>query len=147
VAEHVKTAHGIDVAGPEIEDVIASLLRVGPHEERRREITGLGDGGERTVTVTSTEFLPCLDAHVRPIAAALDEVIAETPESLLEDIRSEGVVLCGGGARLEGLDRALEAASGIDVRVDGEPQLCAVRGTGYALDNFDVLKRNFMYIR
>jgi len=147
VAEHIKNAHGIDVAATEIEEVIASLLRVGPHEERRREITGLTDGGERTVTVASAEFLPCIEAHVRPIANALDEVIADTPASLLDDIREEGIVLCGGGARLEGLDRALEASSGIDVRVDGEPQLCAVRGTGYALDNFDVLKRNFMYIR
>ena len=147
IAQHIKSAHGTDVAVSEIEEVIASLLRVGPHEERRLEISGSADGEERTVTVTSTEFLPCVDAHVRPIAAALDEVIAEAPEPLLEDIREEGIVLCGGGARLEGLDRALEASSGIAVRVDGEPLLCAVRGTGYALDNFDVLKRNFMYIR
>ena len=25
---------------------------------------------------------------------------------------------------------------------DSQPQLCAVRGTGYALDNLDVLKRD-----
>jgi hypothetical protein len=33
------------------------------------------------------------------------------------------------------------------VHRDSQPQLCAVRGTGYALDNLDVLKRALMYIR
>lgn len=147
IAEHIERTQPLEVDPPEVEEVIASLVRVGPHEERRLEISGRHAGEARSVTLTSTEFQPCLEAHVRPIATALDEVIAETPATLREDIRKEGVVLCGGGARLEGLDRALAASSGIEVHVDSEPQLCAVRGTGHALDRFDVLKRNFMYIR
>ena len=147
VADHLRDAHGVAVSADVVEDIIASLARVGPHEERRLEVTGSRDGVERAVSVTSTELAPCLDAHVRGIVAGVDEVMAGTPPVLLEDVRREGIVLCGGGARLEGLDRALAAASGLDVRVDGEPQLCAVRGTGYALDNLDVLKRSFMYIR
>jgi len=147
IAEHLRDAYGVTVNPDVVEDIIASLARVGQHEERRLDVACGRDGAEETVTVTSTELAPYLDAHVRGIAAGLDEVIGGTPAVLLDDIRGEGIVLCGGGARLEGLDRALAAATGIDVRVDGEPQLCAVRGTGYALDNLDVLKRNFMYIR
>ena len=147
IADHLRRTHEVDLDAPDVEEVIASLVRVGVHEERRLEMTGRAGSHDRSVTLTSTEFQPCLDAHVRPIVTALEDVIAETPETLLDDIREEGIVLCGGGARLEGLDRALAASSGFEVRVDGEPQLCAVRGTGYALDRFDVLKRNFMYIR
>ena len=33
------------------------------------------------------------------------------------------------------------------VEIVAQPELCAVRGTGYALDNLDVLKRALMYIR
>jgi rod shape-determining protein MreB len=130
-----------------IEEVIASLARVGPHEERTLEVSGSGEQGERTLTITSTELNACLDAHVRPILGALDAVLADTPGRLKSDIQREGILLCGGGARLEGLDGAIATATGIEVHRDSQPQLCAVRGTGYALDNLDVLKRALMYIR
>jgi len=130
-----------------VEDVIASLARVGPHEERRLEVMGRGESGEERLTITSTELNGCLDAHVRPILTALDAVLADTPGRLMSDIQREGILLCGGGARLEGLDSAIATATGIDVHRDNQPELCAVRGTGYALDNLDVLKRALMYIR
>lgn len=147
IVDHLANVHGITVESQTIEALIASLARVGPHEERRLKLRGRRNGAEHDVTLTSAELAPCLDEHVRGVASALNEVLADTPASLLTDIRSEGVVLTGGGARLEGLDRALESSSGITVHVDSEPHLCTVKGTGYALDNLDVLKRNFMYIR
>ena len=147
IVDHLAKAHGITVESQTVEALVASLARVGPHEERRLMLRGRRDGGDREVALTSTELGPCLDTHVRAIASALDEVLADTPATLLDDIRAEGIVLTGGGARLEGLDRALTASSGVAVHVDSEPHLCTVKGTGYALDNLDVLKRNFMYIR
>ena len=86
-------------------------------------------------------------AHTLGNPFDLDAVMADTPGRLKSDIHREGILLCGGGARLEGLDAALATATRIEVHRDSQPQLCAVRGTGYALDNLDVLKRALMYIR
>ena len=147
VAEHVHQEHGVTVDSATVEELIASLARVGPHEERRLDVMGEGERGEASLTITSTELNACLDAHVRPIVAAIDAVIADTPERLMSDIKREGILLCGGGAQLEGLDSAIATATGIEVHRESQPQLCAVRGTGYALDNLDVLKRALMYIR
>ncbi|MFZ2034674.1 MAG: rod shape-determining protein [Candidatus Dormiibacterota bacterium] len=147
VDEHVRRAHGMTLDAATVEELIAALARVGPHEERRLDVRGEGEGGEASLTITSAELNACLDAHVRPILAAIDAVIADTPERLMGDIKREGILLCGGGAQLEGLDDAIAAATGIEVHRESQPQLCAVRGTGYALDNLDVLKRALMYIR
>jgi rod shape-determining protein MreB len=147
VADHVRLEHGAVLDQATVEELIASLARVGPHEERRLEVSGVSDAGERSLTITSTELTACLDGHLRPILGALDAVLADTPPRLIGDIEREGIILCGGGARLEGLDGAIAAAAGIEVHRDSQPQLCAVRGTGYALDNLDVLKRALMYIR
>jgi rod shape-determining protein MreB len=147
IADHVRTEHGAILDPPIVEELIASLARVGPHEERRLEVAGRVDGAKRTLMITSTELAACLDGHLRPILGAVDAVLADTPSRLIGDIEREGIILCGGGARLEGLDAAIAAASGIEVHRDSQPQLCAVRGTGYALDNLDVLKRALMYIR
>lgn len=148
ITDHLRTTHGARLAPNVVEDVIASLARVGPHEERRMDVpeAGLGDD-DPALTITSTELAPCLEAHLRPIVEAVDDVIADTPASLHDDLRAEGGILCGGGSLLEGLDRQLSAQCGITMRRDGEPMLSVVRGTGYASDNLDVLKRNFMYIR
>jgi len=147
VADCVLSEHGVTLDAATVDEVVASLARVGPHEERRLDVMGRGDGADKNLTITSTELNACLEAHVRPILTALAEVIADTPARLMSDIQREGILLCGGGARLEGLDRAIAAATGIEVHRDSQPQLCAVRGTGYALDNLDVLKRALMYIR
>jgi len=147
IDEHVRQAHGTTLDAATVEELIASLARVGPHEERRLDVMGEGERGEASLTITSTELNACLDAHVRPILAAIDAVIADTPERLMGDIKREGILLCGGGAQLEGLDDAIATATGIEVHRESQPQLCAVRGTGYALDNLDVLKRALMYIR
>jgi rod shape-determining protein MreB len=147
VADHVRQEHGMTLEPATVEDVIASLARVGPHEERRLEVMGRDESGEEPLTITSTEMNGCLEAHVRPILAAVAAVLSDTPGRLMDDIQREGVLLCGGGARLEGLDGAIAAATGIDVHRDTQPELCAVRGTSYALDNLDVLKRTLMYIR
>lgn len=147
IADHIRREHEVTLDAATVEEVIASLARVGPHEERRLDVMAKGNSGEQTLTITSTELNACLDAHVRPILTALDAVIADTPERLMADIRREGVLLCGGGAQLEGLDSAIAAATGIEVHRESQPQLCVVRGTGYALDNLDVLKRALMYIR
>jgi len=147
IAAHVQREHGVALTSPVIEDIVASLARVGPHEERRLEVEGGIGSRLASVVLTSTELAPCLDEHVRPIMSALDEVLSDTPAALRSDIAREGGMLCGGAGRLEGLGRALVAAAGFDIRSDREPQLSVVRGTGYALDNLDVLKRTFMYIR
>jgi rod shape-determining protein MreB len=147
LADHVKGEHGVTLDAATVEELIASLARVGTHEERRLEVMGSGEAGEKRLTITSTELNGCLEAHVRPILAALETVLGDAPARLRNDIQREGILLCGGGARLEGLDAAIATATGIEVHRDSQPQLCAVRGTGYALDNLDVLKRALMYIR
>jgi rod shape-determining protein MreB and related proteins len=147
IADHVRQEHGVTLDAATVDEVVASLARVGPHEERRLEVMGVNQSGEERLTITSTELTGCLEAHVRPILTAVATVIADTPSRLMGDIEREGILLCGGGARLEGLDGAIAAAAGIEVHRDSQPELCAVRGTGYALDNLDVLKRALMYIR
>jgi rod shape-determining protein MreB len=147
IADHVRQEHGVTLDAATVEEVIASLARVGPHEERRLDVMGRRETGEERLTITSTELNGCLEAHVRPILGALDAVIADTPRRLMADVEREGILLCGGGACLEGLVGAIASATGIEVQRDSQPQLCAVRGTGYALDNLDVLKRALMYIR
>jgi rod shape-determining protein MreB len=135
---HVKVVHGVVLSRAELHSAVR-LLVAGPHEERTGEIGG--------VLLSSHELTPLVAEHLRHLDRALVEVVEESPPALRQDVRGSGLVLTGGGARLEGLARHLSVVGGCSARVVNEPESCTVRGTALAVDNLDVLKRNFMYIR
>jgi rod shape-determining protein MreB and related proteins len=138
LAAHVGSVHGVALSPAELQSA-ARLLVAASHEERTGEIGG--------VLLSSHELTGLVGEYLSPIDNGLVEVLEETPASLRRDVKGTGLILTGGGARLEGLERHLAVVSGCSARVASEPDACTVRGTALAVDNLDVLKRNFMYIR
>ncbi len=138
VRAHVHAVHGVTLT-PQQLGAAHQLLVAASHEERTAEIAG--------VLLSSHELAPLVAEHLRALDAALLEVIDETPPALRQDVRRGGLLLTGGGARLEGLERHIGVVSGCSARVAADPDGCTVRGTALAVDNLDVLRRNFMYIR
>ena len=113
-------------------------------EVRGRDSTS---GSPKTIEVVTNDVVEAIEEALRLIAGALREVLEETPRVLADDIQKRGVVLSGGGARLRGLDLYIATHMGIPAGVADQPETSVVRGTGLALDNFEVLKRNQSYVR
>ncbi len=150
IARHVAAAHGVSITAAAAEDVKLEIGAAVPlPEERRLTVRGLdvSSGEEVEVRISSTEVLEVVRAELQELGQALREVLADAPPALLDDIRHDGAVLTGGAARLRGLDRWAAGVIGAPVRVAGEPEGCVVRGVATALDNLDVMRRNFLYIR
>ena len=150
IARHLATVHGLSVDAATAEDVKLEIgAAVALPEERRLLVNGVdtasGEPGE--ARVSSTEISEVVRAELQDLGHALREVLAETPPALLDDIRHDGALLTGGAARLRGLDRWVSGVIGAPARVAGEPDGCVVRGVATALDNLDVMRRNFLYIR
>ena len=97
--------------------------------------------------ISSNDIASAIAEPLRALVAAINEVLDQTPRRLLADVRERGLVLSGGGAQLRGLDVYLAEHLGIPVSVADEPQTSVVRGTGLALENFEVLRRNQSYTR
>ncbi|HET7339783.1 MAG TPA: rod shape-determining protein [Candidatus Dormibacteraeota bacterium] len=113
-------------------------------EVRGRDIvTGL----PKNVEISSNEIAEAIQEPLRLIVGATRDVLEETPPELAADIFDRGIVLSGGGAQLRGLDRYVSMHTGIPALIADEPQTSVVRGTGLALENFEVLKRNQSYLR
>ena len=130
--------HGVDLDSAELAGAM-HLLVAAPHEERTAEVGG--------VLLSSHELAEIVADHLRPLVDAVAEVLDETPPTLRGDLREHGIVLTGGGAQLEGLARHMTASTGLPARVVTEPDGCTVRGTAMAVDNLDVLRRSFLYMR
>ncbi len=164
-------AHSIRVGGNRIDDAITTFLKrrhsllVGERtaEELKiavgsavplkeplvSEVRGCDvvSGQPKQVEVTSTDIAEAIQEPLRLIVGAVRDVLEETPRELTADIFERGIVLSGGGALLRGLDRYIAVHTGLPAVVADDPQTSVVRGTGLALENFEVLKRHQSYLR
>ncbi|MEQ1564015.1 MAG: rod shape-determining protein [Myxococcota bacterium] len=91
-------------------------------------------GVPRAESVSAVDVYQALVPHVDAIAAAVRRAIEEAPPELGSDIVDHGVVLTGGGARLEGLDRALRDRTGLPVVCAENPERAVIAGVGRVLD-------------
>lgn len=85
------------------------------------------------VDIDAEELVKPLQKTADGIVSKIHEVLLNTPPELIGDIHKDGIILTGGLARLRGMDKFIENAVGLKVRVAEEPELCAVRGSGKAL--------------
>ena len=94
----------------------------------------LAEGIPRSFTISSNEVLEALADPLSQIVQAVRNALEQTPPELGADIADRGLVLTGGGALLNGLDRLLSEETGLPVSIAEDPLTCVVRGSGKALD-------------
>jgi rod shape-determining protein MreB and related proteins len=155
----------IDTAGDELDEAIIEYLKVnfdlliGPQTaemikinigsawplEQELEIlvrgrqakTGLPD----TVTINSVQVREALSKPIDLIVTAVKSTLELTDPELAADLVDRGLNLCGGGALLRGMDKRLHQAIDIPVVVADDPLTAVARGTGFMLDNLELMKQ------
>ena len=66
-------------------------------------------------------------------------ILEMTPPELSADIINKGIVLTGGGALLDGLDKVLEEKLKVPVFIASNPLTCVAEGTGILLENINLI--------
>src|SRR5256712_7957539 len=150
IALHLKRRHNLLIGertAEELKIAVGSAIQM--KEPLRTEVRGrdIVSGLPRSLEVTSNDVAEAIQEPLRLIVGAVRSVLEETPPELAADIFDRGIVLSGGGSQLRGLDRFLSMHTGITAVVADDPQTSVVRGTGLALEHFEVLKRNQSYLR
>jgi len=110
---------------------------------RTMEIRGrnLVEGVPKAITVDDGEVRESLAECVSTIMNAIRAALERTPPELSADISDRGILLTGGGALLENLDRRIREETGLPVSIADDP-LCSVGlGVGKMLDNFTLLRK------
>ena len=89
--------------------------------------------------VTAFEVRPILEELVVAIVDAVVDAVTGAPPELVNDLIESGLLLAGGGGRLDGFDRALAKATGIPVHTAAEGGRAAVLGAARCLEMTDGL--------
>ncbi len=69
----------------------------------------------------------------------MKEVLERTSPELAADIVNKGIIMTGGGALLEGIDRLISNETGLPVYIAEDPLSCVAKGTGRALNNMSII--------
>jgi len=94
-------------------------------------------GLPRSVRITSEEIREALAEPVTAIIEGIKETLEKTDPELSADLVERGLVLCGGGVLLRGLDELIARETGLPVRIAEDPLTCVARGTAIFLEKLD----------
>lgn len=113
-------------------------------EEKTMDIRGrdLISGLPKTVTITSSEIYEAMKEQIFNILEAIKFTLEKTPPELASDVIEQGIMLTGGGALLDGIDRIIIRETGMPVHIAENPLDCVAIGTGKALESIDVLRKS-----
>lgn len=101
----------------------------------RNLVTGLPDQLE----VNTEEIREALLESVTLIVDCVKAVLERTPPELAADIIEKGIIMTGGGSLLDGLDKLIEAETGVEVRVANNSVEAVAEGIGQVLGYLDKL--------
>jgi len=112
-------------------------------EPKEMEVRGrdLITGLPKAIIVNDVQIREALSRTVTKITDNIKTILETTPPELVSDIYERGIFLSGGGALLRGLDKAISLAAKIPVKIAEDPLTCVVRGTGYLLEDKELLEK------
>jgi rod shape-determining protein MreB len=158
-------SESIRVAGDELDESVSDYVKrefdllIGPQTAEQIKI-GIGSawdlkpelellikgrdvksGLPRSETINSVQVREALKKPVDQIVAAVKRTLEVTEPELASDLVDRGITVCGGGALLRGIDVRIQQEVGLPVRIADDPLTAVARGTGFILDNLDLLKQ------
>ncbi|MDP7545260.1 MAG: rod shape-determining protein, partial [Anaerolineales bacterium] len=143
ITTYVRKKYGIVIGEMTAEEIKIRIGSALPMEEElaveiqgRDHVTGL----PRDATITSSEVTEAIEEPLQAIIAVAKAVLEKTPPELASDAIDRGMVLCGGGAHLRGIDERISKSIGVPAYLADNPVGCVAVGAGRALEMYDIIR-------
>lgn len=146
IIRYIRKKHKLMIGERTAEDLKMSIGCAYPKaEDEKAEIRGrdLITGLPKNITVYSSEIEEALKEAVTAIAECAHSVLEKTPPELAADIAEQGIIMTGGGALLDGLDKLIEEVTNVPVHIAEDSVSCVASGTGKMLEFVDKLDDSY----
>jgi len=144
IVEHMKKNYNLMIGERTAEKIKIKIGSAWPiDEELSIEVRGrdLITGLPKFIKANSEEIRTALETPLREIVEAAKVTLERTPPELASDLIERGIVLCGGGSLLRGLDKLISEETGLACFVADDPLTAVAIGTGKILEEPKFLKR------
>lgn len=144
IVQYIKKEYSLMIGERTAEEIKLKIGSAYPKgKEDKLSIRGrdLVSGLPKTLEISSAEIMDALHEPVNAIVDAIKYTLEKTPPELASDIMEFGIMLTGGGALLDGLDRLVRRETGMPVKIAEEPLDCVALGTGKTIEEIETLRR------
>lgn len=147
VARYIRKKYNMMIGERSAEDLKVNIGAAFPRDKEvfmevrgRNLLTGL----PKTITISSSEMLEAMEEPLYQIVETIHSVLERTPPELAADIGDKGILMSGGGALLQGMDKLITSKTGIEVNISDNPIGSVAIGTGKALDWVDLMENDLI---
>jgi len=136
IVRYIRRKHNLLIGLKTAEE---AKIRIGSaypvQEPAEEEVKGrcLMTGLPRSVRIDSNDIAEALQEPLIAILDAAQMVLERTPPELVSDISTNGIILCGGGSLIPGIDKIVQAKTGIAINPVDDPATCVAYGAGKML--------------
>jgi rod shape-determining protein MreB len=144
ITTYVKRKYNLLIGERTAEQIKIEVGSAYPFEKpRTMEVKGrnLLEGIPQAITVDDSEIRESLTDCVSTILNAIRSTLERAPPELSADISDRGIVLTGGGALLQNLDKRIREETGLPVSIAADPLSSVVLGLGKMLTDFALLRK------
>ncbi|MGI5824759.1 MAG: rod shape-determining protein [Bacillota bacterium] len=139
IINHIRREHGLLIGEHCAEDIKCSIGTAVITEENKKnsvQVKGkdMQTGKTKTVTYTAKECNLALMETLTAIINTINDMMEQISPELTSDIIAKGLVLTGGGCRLNNLALLISQKTLLHVSTAEEPELVVAQGTGKALE-------------
>lgn len=142
---YLKKKYNITIGDKTAEEIKINIGSALPYaEEGCFEVRGrdAASGLPKNMQITASEVREAMDDSIQNIISEIRDTLEITPAELIADVLENGITLTGGGALIRNIDKAIEGAIGVPVKIADKPLDCVVLGTAIASENDDILMRS-----
>jgi rod shape-determining protein MreB len=141
VADYLRRRYGLRIGLAAAEQLRIDIGGAYPlDDDLVEEVAGVdvASGLPRRLTISSEEVRAALADPLETIIDAIRQTVDGCTPDLAADLVEHGMVLCGGGALVRGLDRFLSERTGIPARTASEPLAAVAEGMVICLEHLDM---------
>jgi rod shape-determining protein MreB len=141
VIDHLRRRYGLKIGLTAAEHLRIEIGGAYPlDDELVEEVAGVdvASGLPRRLTVTTDEIRTALAEPLESIIDAIRQTVDGCTPDLAADLVQHGLVLCGGGALVRGLDHFISERTGIPARVADDALGTVAQGMAICLEHMDV---------
>lgn len=143
IVNYVKRKYNLLIGERTAEEIKMTIGSAFPLEKQQTmDIKGrdLMTGIPKTLVITDPEIREALSEPISAVVETVKIALERTPPELASDIVDKGIILAGGGSKLQGLDNLLREETSLPIILAEDPLSAVVMGTGMALEDSNLLK-------
>lgn len=142
VYNYIYLKYGVILGEATCESLKIHLLNF-TNDEKTTTIRGksLETGLPKSVRITSSDIKEALLSNFNQISDGIKELIENSPPEILDELMNRGIILTGGLAQIEGIDRFFANEIKIDVYRIEDVQNATINGLMKLSKNFDNLSK------